>query len=67
MIVALPGAVLALALASAGGPEAGRPAARKLIERGWDEPDTVFIRENWSRTEASADFRNFQLHSIDNW
>ncbi len=34
MIVALPGAVLALA--GAFGADAGRPAAKKLIEWGWD-------------------------------
>jgi len=36
-------------------------APKKLIEWGWDEPDTAFLRENWSKMEEMP-FDGFVFH-----
>src|SRR3954452_3674067 len=35
------------------GPEKGSPDGKKLIEWGWDEPDTKFMRANIEKMEQS--------------
>ncbi len=53
LVPALAGALICLGLGSGGEPAAGQepPAAKKLIEWGWDEPDTAFMRQHIAAME----------------
>lgn len=58
----IPGAGSGLASDSA--PPARPPSRRKLIEVGWDMPDTRFLRERWREMEATTPFDGVVFHVV---
>src|SRR5919198_1131922 len=53
LAVLLPGLLVTLAISAAGQPHEQKdaPKAKKVIEWGWDEPDTKFMRANVEKME----------------
>ena len=56
--------MLLVALVFGGSSGAAEPPRKKLIEVGWDIPDTADLRANWKEMERSAPFDGLHFHAV---